>query len=521
MNAWSPKPPSMGPAQLAPLRNFHDSIGNFQRSFSSLRKSTKIFPRSTKKTVASKRETVRFAQFEKQRTRALICSPELEFRARVKAIVTSDYFDYAMCVFLLLNAISIGVQVNYMARHNADTVPDTLRWVEAYFTALFSFELVIRLFAHGRDFFSIDGWKWNIFDMVVVTFALIDEMAKIIFVDDEVQEVFTKMPPVRILKLGRALRIFRMVRLIPELKSMVYLIVASMGSFCWTAVFLVIMMYCCGIFFTDLATDIKRNNSEIASDIELYWGDIQTSMLSLYMAISGGDDWQNFVNVFRSDSLYLVSTLVFAVYIAFATLVMLNLVTGVFVEGAQRIEKENKLNELIKISAKHFSKADEDCNGEITWVEFEQQLENSKMDEYCKAMGIKVPDAIQLFHILDEDNSGTISIPEFVQGLLRLRGHAKAMDVADMAYTLKVQGGEWREAFDILMLKFSELGDFLHYNFTTKAGTCDKCDVVQSSVAHTPVTEPRTINQPDSVDHPDITYPLFNSECKLFEEELV
>lgn len=36
------------------------------------------------------------------------------------------------------------------------------------------------------------------------------------------------------------------------------------------------------------------------------------------------------------------NTLVFSIFIAFATLVMMNLVTGVFVDGAQRIAREEK-----------------------------------------------------------------------------------------------------------------------------------------------------------------------------------
>ena len=39
------------------------------------------------------------------------------------------------------------------------------------------------------------------------------------------------------------------------------------------------------------------------------------------------------------------NTLVFSIFIAFATLVMMNLVTGVFVDGAQRIAREEKNQE--------------------------------------------------------------------------------------------------------------------------------------------------------------------------------
>merc|ERR1712232_258157 len=145
-----------------------------------------------------------------------------------------------------------------------------------------------------------------------------------------------------------------MVHLFHQLKSMVYLIMASAGSFFWTVFLVSIMMYCMAVYFTDLATGIaQRSQAEGGLDygapsvtppcdsilsssdkIQQHWGTIGDSILSAYMAISGGDDWRNLVDVFGRDPSYLFNTLIFSFYIAFATLVMLNLVTGVFVEGA-------------------------------------------------------------------------------------------------------------------------------------------------------------------------------------------
>merc|ERR1719189_668992 len=202
------------------------------------------------------------------------------------------------------------------------------------------------------------------------------------------------------------------------------------------------MMYCMAIVFTELASDSIRKIGA-PSMIEQHWGSIFQSVLSLYMGITGGDDWKNFVDPFKSDSTqYILTTAVFSIYIAFATLVMLNLVTGVFVEGAQRIIKEDRDNEIMNMAAKLFMDTDNDDSQDITLQEWTDQLNEGNLDEYIRAVGISRAEATRLFDLLDLDGSGTVTIAEFVRGCLRLRGPAKAMDMADMLHNMKKQNVE-------------------------------------------------------------------------------
>merc|ERR1719188_2771022 len=133
-------------------------------------------------------------------------------------------------------------------------------------------------------------------------------------------------------------------------------------------------MYCMAVVFTELASETMQKGG--SSMIQQHWGSIFQSTLSLYMGITGGDDWRNFVDPFKDDSAqYVLTTAVFAIYIAFATLVMLNLVTGVFVEGAQRIIKEDRDHEISTHVRKLFYFADEDHSGDISFGEFEEAME--------------------------------------------------------------------------------------------------------------------------------------------------
>jgi len=201
-----------------------------------------------------------------------------------------------------------------------------------------------------------------------------------------------------------------------------------------------IIMYCFAIYYTEIVTDmmIEGNipDGEVVS-LEDKWGNVGQSILTLWMAITGGDDWRNFIVVLKHDAVYAMHVLLFVIYIAFGTLVMLNLVTGVFVEGAQRIIREDKDNELLTMASTIFRQADQDDSFDITWEEFNEQLESGAMDQYIQAIGIGVQEAEHLYDLLDRDSSGTVSIAEFVRGCLRLRGPAKSMDMAEMEYKMR------------------------------------------------------------------------------------
>lgn len=375
--------------------------------------------------------------------------------ARLGTMVKSESFDYVMGVFLMANAISIGFQADHMARNlSTDKPPSYLRAAEIFFCVIFLLELILRIFVHKWEFLRGKNWQWHLFDSIVVFFSVIDELTQMFLTGSKVQEIIDSMGVLRMLRLMRVVRLVRMVRLIPELKSMVYLIFASMWSFFWTMMLLILLMYCFAVYFTDLATDMARKSLEEDGqkndDLASLWGGVGHSILSLWLAITGGDDWRNFIDVFLGHSSYLLNALVFSLYIAFTTLVMLNLVTGVFVEGAQRIIREDKDSELLKLACRLFDQSDKDGSNDITWEEFRIQLESKEMDDYFKAVDLSRSEAKDLFKLLDIDHSGAISIEEFVKGCLRLRGPARSVDLLALVYDFQSRNSQFQECLAVM-----------------------------------------------------------------------
>eukprot|EP00747_Dinoflagellata_sp_TGD_P063375 gnl/TRDRNA2_/TRDRNA2_153416_c1_seq2.p1 gnl/TRDRNA2_/TRDRNA2_153416_c1~~gnl/TRDRNA2_/TRDRNA2_153416_c1_seq2.p1 ORF type:complete len:153 (+),score=27.08 gnl/TRDRNA2_/TRDRNA2_153416_c1_seq2:44-460(+) len=77
---------------------------------------------------------------------------------------------------------------------------------------------------------------------------------------------------------------------------------------------------------------------------------------------------------------------------------------------------------------------DDDSEGsaDVSWEELQKYLANEHVSAYMAANDLDVSDAAAIFHLIDVDKSGTVTIEEFCLGCLRLRGPAKCLDVVHM-----------------------------------------------------------------------------------------
>merc|ERR1719284_1939562 len=72
--------------------------------------------------------------------------------------------------------------------------------------------------------------------------------------------------------------------------------------------------------------------------------------------------------------------------------------------------------------------------GILTWEDFEDSLDDPAIQLYFKAVDLDIAEARNLFLLLDSDGSGAVETGEFVTGCLRLKGDAKAIDLATLMY---------------------------------------------------------------------------------------
>lgn len=141
----------------------------------------------------------------------------------------------------------------------------------------------------------------------------------------------------------------------------------------------------------------------------------------------------------------------------------MNIVTGVFVDSAMQAnlvdrdilvheeleEKKQYLEEVREI----FHALDTDSSGTITLEEMESGLQHEKLQAYFRALKLDVSDAAMLFRLLDKDNNQKIPIEEFVNGCYKLQGEATALDTK-MTF-LEVQ--TMKERFALMQHSLKEL----------------------------------------------------------------
>lgn len=165
------------------------------------------------------------------------------------------------------------------------------------------------------------------------------------------------------------------------------------------------------------------------------FGSLLESISTLYKSITGGFDWQDVSNPLATYVDPFVGV-VFSIYTAFALLVMLNLVTGVFVESALKFASSDKADLTIK-AYQIFASSETDVPGNISWEDFEAALEGDRMEEFFEALDINKARASDLFRLLDTTGDGAVSIEELVAGGLMLQAPAKAIDIAMLAKSVR------------------------------------------------------------------------------------
>jgi voltage-gated sodium channel len=353
-------------------------------------------------------------------------------RRKVEMFVVSHTFDSLVCLMIVLNASFIGAEVDYQVRNPTSQVPNIYLAFEYGFFAVFSLELLLRIYAFRLHFFNMAGFGWNIFDSMLVILQVLDVSISTLDVSDSVGGGDSNNLRIfRMLRLVRVMRVLRVCHINDELRKLLYLISGSFSSFLWTGVLLLLLTYIFAVLFTQLVADYAAQNLDEfveGSPLHTYFGSTGDAINSLYKAITGGADWAD-ISVPLEENISIWLGLIFALYVAFGALVLLNLVTGVFVEGAHRMNKQDKHWECVKRVRKAFQGSDDDRSGSITELEFNRNFEKPEMQELFGLMEINGTAAHELFALLDLDENGTLTDLEFVAGAMQLQNPAKAIDV--------------------------------------------------------------------------------------------
>jgi voltage-gated sodium channel len=370
--------------------------------------------------------------------------------------VENSRFDFFFGIVIMLNACSMGVQTEYMARTSSELVPLPLQLCDTIFCLVFLAELLTRLTAYGVAFFWRSGWQWNWFDSVLVVMQLFEEIVGAVarLRAEEASSSggnFSALRVLRVLRLVRLVRLARVLRFVRQLRTLVMSIAVSLQSLGWTVMLIVLMIYVVGIYLTQLTSTHRKEadrgdlsaSPETLQKMDFYFGTLGRSILTLFEAITGGVDWDELAHPLSSEISPLVAFF-FACYIAFAVLAMMNVVTGVFVESALQGSTQDKESQIMETLENLFIEFDMDDTGKIHEAEFLHMISNPNTAQQFKALDVTTHQAKSLFHLIDVDRSGVIDIEAFIMSCLRLRGNARAADMTTLIYELKRFMAKWQ-----------------------------------------------------------------------------
>jgi len=368
----------------------------------------------------------------------------------VEACVESTRFKVGIVILIVLNALFVGITTDlsvkntltaFNGRNGSDyddmITSDAIFAVDLAFNSVFFVELMLRIVSQEGRFICGPEWTWNVFDTLVVALS-IAELG--------LSAVGTSSSYIRVLRLARVVRSLRMVRLVRFLSLFNKLHAVSLAfvrcrTMLLTAILcLVILLFVFAIIIASaIATYIAdANESDMyVDDMQVFFGSLFMTMLTLFMSVSGGVDWWTVCELLLHVGWGYAS--VFLIFIVITVLAVLNVINAIFVNDAvdathhdldlrsQADLAENRI--MLKRLTSIFQQMEKDRRDMVGLEAFLRHMQNTEMKAQLSLIGLNFCDGVSLFRLLDVDATRFLTIDQFVMGCLRLKGQCILIDM--------------------------------------------------------------------------------------------
>jgi hypothetical protein len=275
------------------------------------------------------------------------------------------------------------------------------------FSSWFAIELILRFAAEGRDFFAGKDFRWNLFDAFLVVTSSIELALPGLLSNVSFLRIF------RVFRIVRVVKVVKTVKALQSLRTMIFALMNSIICLAWAFVLITLVVFVFGIIFIGAVETYYESLSKEdflgmkqATDVNESFGSLYMAMVSLFSALTGGNDWMMYGELLRyvggNRETYF---LVFVFFIGFCTIGMLNVVTGIFVDSAVCTRTDDEVvqnwredwqrtsDEVRNI----FQAADKDCSGTMSYEELVEQLENPRVRAYFSGLEIDPSEASIIF----------------------------------------------------------------------------------------------------------------------------
>lgn len=373
-------------------------------------------------------------------------------------MVKNKKFEYTTIAVIMLNAVEIGWDTDYSARHGSFNLwekgaPVGFLVAENTFAAYFTFEIFVRFCAYKLKLKCLFDWSF-VFDAVLVIFMVIETWALPLFMSGG-NSPLGQLSILRLLRLLRITRMAKLMRAFPELMMIIKGITAATKAVVWTAILLVIITYTWAILFTNEYHQGPLKDDDVTEgSAEEFFGSMGKSMLSLLVMGTILDDVTACTTVIRdTENIWMLSA--FIIYILINSFTMMNMLVGILVEVVGNTadeEKKRLLEEKVRDSIKSiFIEMDKDKSGMVSRKEFQEmrrhktvaralndlQIKEKQFDMYCEL----------LFEKTETGEETSIGFEKLLNMILRLRpGTAvSSLDFAAFAQTVSGATAQMRD----------------------------------------------------------------------------
>lgn len=256
------------------------------------------------------------------------------------SIVQSKLFSRAIILVIVCAGVLVGIQ----------TFPEIeSRWapllnaLDTIILGIFTIEILLKMTAKAPKPWLFFNNGWNVFDFIIVAVCFLPFGGGY----------------VAVLRLFRLLRVLRLITAIPRLQVIVSGLMRSLPSMVYVSILIFILFY----VYAVVGVILFRENDPI------HFGDLWTSLLSLFRVVTL-EDWTDvmYIQIYGSEGYAgynqstagmditskaqpLIGAAYFVSFVMLGTMIMLNLLIGIVVNGMDEAQKEvadRQLHELLK-----------------------------------------------------------------------------------------------------------------------------------------------------------------------------
>lgn len=360
------------------------------------------------------------------RLRALNGNRCLKSRLLAATVLESEAFDFVMIVIILANAITIGVEQNIRVE-GGNTSNGPLNVLEHIFLVIYTLEIFLRFFVNGPLKSLRDHWVKFDTVLVILGWLVLWILPVAMSPADETGE-WSSFLTLRTLRLLRLARTARIITRMHELWMLVQMVTSCASTMVYTLLLLITVLYLFSLLFVEVITNHPMARNE-ASDPHFYdvanehFGNLFVTMMTLVQFVtldSMANVYKPLVKVDPGLAVY------FGGLVLVISIVLMNLITAVIVNSAleqassnkeiQRIQENKRRKKTIDELRGMFSRLDEDGSGTITLAEI---MEATEEDQMLLKKFLTLESPLEIFRMLDIDNSGQLNIDEFCEGVIQ------------------------------------------------------------------------------------------------------